>query len=556
MKKMSFNLDSLPHKMETLQDLVNNSGAAYADAAAVQYFEGKELKTSTYRQFAEDVRRLSNAFAQTSFAGGHIALMGQNSYRWMVAFLAICCSGSTAVLIDAGAPVPELRRFLANGDVTCVLCDEKCVERAAAACDELGQALPIYDLALANGRLGEIDLSAQEGAAFAASVQPQSPAAILYTSGSSGVSKGVMLTHKNLVSDVKASQLLTKLNHSDTMFTVLPPHHAFQLTAGILTPLYVGAVLGVGRGIKYIKNDFLTYRPTLVVLVPIIVKSLYRQIMRTVERGGKLETVNRARKISSALLRLKIDLRPVFFKEIGAAFGGRIRCIICGGAHIEDDIVVSMNAIGMPVLVGYGITECSPVVCCNTAKWQRVGAVGLPTPFCEVREAEGELLIRGDIVSQGYYGMPELTAESFVDGWFHTGDLGYIDGDGFIYISGRKKNLIMLSNGENVPPEELEMKLQGIPGVSEALVRVEYAGDLDYLSATIYPDMEYMQACGEDAYEEQLRQGIRELNQTLSGYKQIKSVKISREPAEHTATGKIQRNCAEPQDVRKVAGIV
>lgn len=555
MKKTQTDLSGLPFEIETLQDLVNKSEAAYGDTTAVQYFESRELKLCTYQKLAADVRRLSNAFVQMSIGNGHIALIGQNSYRWIVTFLAVCCSGRIAVLVDANASVQELQRFLARGEASCVLCDEKCIKKVVSACSQMDQAIPIYDMNLPEGKLGEISLADRAENKFLVKMQPQFPAAIMFTSGSSGVSKGVVLTHKNLVSDVKVCQLLTNTNNNDAIFTVLPPQHAFQLTAGLLTPLYVGAVIGIGRGIKYIKEDFLVYRPTFMVVVPIIVKSLYRQIMRTVERSQKTKLVNRAKNLSSLLLRLHIDLRPFLFKEIRATFGGRLNSIVCGGAHLEATIVEEMNAIGLPVMTGYGITECSPVVCCNMVKRQKPGSVGMPTPLCEVREFEGELLIRGDIVAQGYYGMPDQTEEVFVDGWFHTGDLGHIDQDGFVYVSGRKKNLIVLSNGENVSPEELEMLLQNIPGVNEAMIQVSYAGELDYLSAIIYPDVEYMRSCGEDAYEMHLRQAVRETNQTLSSFKQIKSVKISREPAQHTATGKLQRNCAEPKNVREVVGI-
>ena len=541
MEGIKFDLNGLPFEMKTLQDLVNRSEESYKNFPSVQFFEGKELKTRSYQMLAEDTRRLSNAIAQLPGENGNIALVGQNSYRWIVTFLAICCAGRTAVLVDANASARDLRRFLLNGELSCVVCDASCREKVSSVCKEFTQAIPIYSIELLDGMIGGISVVDQMGKLFITQVYPQTIAAIVFTSGSSGDSKGVMLSHKNLVSDIKACQLLTQVGRYASIFTILPPQHAFQLTAGILTALYVGARIGIGRGTKYVRQDFLLYKPTFIVVVPAIVKSLYRQTKRSVERSNRTKQISRSVKVSEFLLHMGIDLRRILFKEVRAAYGGELCSIICGGAHLENSVVEGMNAIGLRVLTGYGITECSPVVSCNMPERNKVGSVGVGTVFGEVKEYEGELLVRGDIVANGYYGMPEQTAEAFVDGWFHTGDLGYVDRDGFVYVLGRKKNIIVLSNGENISPEELEELLVSIPGVDEAVIHVSYSGDLDYLSAVIYPNMEYSRNCGDKEYERQIREEICKLNQTLSSFKQIKSVEISKEPPKRTASGKLQR---------------
>lgn len=534
MKKSLFRSASFPYELNTLQELPVLAAEHFPDSV-IQTFENGEQREYSYVQLRDTVFALSAVLCRMVFKGDQVALIGRNSYLWIASFLAITGAGATAVLIDREQPKEAMEKNLCGTDVKCVICDEDIF----LAVSELCPNIPVLPLSWQIGIWGSYPVENSNG--FSREVSEDDIAAIIFTSGSTGVNKGVLLSHKNLTSDIKASRLLTGVTAKDAIFSVLPPQHAFQLVTGILTPLYCGMRVGIGRGLKSVQKDFQLYQPTVMVLVPAIVRALYRQVQRTVERKNLTQKLHRAAKLSDALLLLGIDARRKLFAEIRAGFGGRLRAVICGGAHLEDAVVSGLNELGIPVLVGYGITECSPVVCCNMPRHQRIGSVGRPTPYGEVQIVDGEILVRGDIVSQGYYRLPELTEEAFSDGWFHTGDLGYLDKNGFLFISGRKKNIIVLSNGKNVSPEELETALQGIAGIKEAFITTEEGRSQEYLSALIVPEEDSLKKLGAEAFGETLAESVRALNQTLPSYKRVKSLQLLSGEMNHTASGKIVR---------------
>lgn len=535
MKKSPFRHASLPYEIGTLQDLTVQAAAHFPDSV-IQISGTDGLQEIPYRQLRDDVFALSEVLCRLVPEKAQIALIGRNSYVWIAAFLAITGSDATAVLIDRELPKEAMKKNLAQTDAQCVICDSDLYPLVQEIC--LG--IPVLPLAWQVGIWGSYPL--KEASGFARKTSEDDIAAIIFTSGSTGVNKGVLLSHKNLTSDMKASQLLTGVSSSDSIFTVLPPQHAFQLVTGILVPLYCGMRIGIGRGMKYVQKDFSLFRPTFMVLVPMIVKTLYQQTWRTIERKGMTRKVKSAIQLSNLLLKVGIDRRRSLFSEIRESFGGELCSIICGGAHLENPVVSGLYELGIPVMTGYGITECSPVVCCNMPDCRRLGSVGLPTPYGEVRIEDEEILVRGDIVSQGYYRMPELTEESYVDGWFHTGDLGYLDKDGFLFISGRRKNILVLSSGKNVSPEELEIALQGLPGIKEACVRLEQVNELSYLSALVYPEEERLKKLGADVLYAELREHVQALNRTLPVYKRLKTVQILSKELCHTASGKLVRH--------------
>lgn len=548
MKKSPFRHAQIPYEIETLQDLVIQA-TEHFPSSVIQVFENKETVDYPYSQLRNDIFSLSSVLNRLIPQNAQIALIGRNSYQWISAFLAIAGSAATAVLIDRDMPKEAMEKNLAQTDVQCVICDSDLVPVLQELCPEI----PVLPLQWQIGNWGCYAFEVSKE--FERKAAPDDIAAIIFTSGSTGVNKGVLLSHKNLTSDMKASQLLTGVNETDSIFTVLPPQHAFQLVTGILVPLYCGMRIGIGRGLKYVQKDFMLFKPTFMVLVPMIVRALYHQTWRAIERKEMTEKIQRGVKLSNALLKIGIDQRKRLFYPVLKGFGGELRSIICGGAHLESPIVSGMNELGIRVMTGYGITECSPVVCCNMPKYHRLGSVGMPTPYGEVRIENEEILVRGDIVSQGYYKMPKLTAEAYADGWFHTGDLGYLDKDGFLFISGRKKNILVLSNGKNVSPEELENELQGIPGVKEACVCLEQVNELDFLTALVYPDEERLEKLGLEALIDDLQKNIQEMNKTLPVYKRVKTVQLLSKELCHTASGKLLRHHPLSEDNQIAATI-
>ena len=535
MKKSPFRHAQLPYEIDTLQELIIQAAEHFPDSV-IQVSEKTEMTEHSYRELRNDVYSLSCVLNRLVPQNAQVALIGRNSYQWMAAFLAISGAAATAVLIDRDMPKEAMEKNLAQTDVRSVICDSDLYPMLQELCPDI----PVLPLQWQIGIWGSYPFEVSQE--FERKAVPEDIAAIIFTSGSTGVNKGVLLSHKNLTSDMKASQMLTGVNQTDAIFTVLPPQHAFQLVTGILVPIYCGMRIGIGRGLKYVQKDFMLFKPTFMVLVPMIVRALYRQTWRAIERKEMTVKVQRGLRLSNALRKVGVDQRKRLFYPVLKGFGGELRSIICGGAHLENPIVSGMNDLGIRVMTGYGITECSPVVCCNMPKHHRLGSVGMPTPYGEVRIENEEILVRGDIVSQGYYQMPELTAEAYADGWFHTGDLGYLDKDGYLFISGRKKNILVLSNGKNVSPEELENALQGIPGIKEACVCLEQVNELDFLTALVYPDEDRVGKIGMDALIRELQENIQEINRTLPVYKRVKTVQLLSKELCHTASGKLLRH--------------
>ena len=536
------NCKGLPFEFTTISELMIRAKERYAETTAVTVCTRNINREYTYSELYAHVMQFCGLLRLNQIAKCKVALIGGNGYEWLVAFLSICASGNTAVLIDADAPEEEWTRCARNCPVQWAICDGGREERAKKVFSE-------NVISLSTNLMEELEnAGVRKQEAFCPDVTPQSEAAVIFTSGTSGASKGVLLSHHNLCSDMKASLLLAGVDEKDDILAVLPPHHAFQLVTGLLTPLFAGMCIYFGRGLKYLKKDLAACKPSVLVLVPVIVRSLEKQIQCGIQREGKDQEVRKAMRLSNFMLKCGIDLRKRFFSEIQSLLGGRLRCIICGGAALENDVVKRMISYGLPVMTGYGITECSPVVSCNQLGSYKVGAVGRATPYGEVKIIDHEIAVRGDIVARGYYNMPEETASSFRNGWFFTGDLGTIDRKGFITITGRKKNLIVLSNGKNVSPEEIEDCIRSIDGVKEVIVK----GDKkevqpDYLIATIWVDES--NCLDFEACRHLYQQRIEEMNHSLPAYKRIQNFEICEEPINYTRTGKVKREEALPAAV-------
>lgn len=532
--KMKKNNSYLPFDFMTIRELIAFATDKYLSSVAVRIRTQNEKLEYTYKQMYTHIHSFACKLVSDGIIKSKVAIIGENSYEWLVVFLAICASGNTAVLIDAESPDEEWDRFRSSCPVRWVICDQALVERAKNVFDV--NCIPIC--AHMMDRLNRPFVESLD--AFQESVTPESDATVVFTSGTTGINKGVILSHHNICSDIKASLLLSGVDENDDILAVLPPHHAFQLVTGLLTPYYSGMCIYFGRGWKYIKKDLIECKPSILVLVPVIVRSIEKQIQNTIKREKAEKRLIAARVLSNCLLKIRIDLRKQLFSHLQSMLGGRLRCIICGGAAIEDDIVRRMISYGVPVMTGYGITECSPVVSCNQLQNYKIGTVGRATPYGEVKVINHELAVRGDIVSRGYFNLPKETASCFRNGWFFTGDLGVVDKKGFIKITGRKKNLIILSNGKNVSPEEIEEYVRSIPGVREVVVKGNNnRGQSDYLVATIWVDT--FDNTNEQKLREIYQEKIEQTNRKLPSYKKIQSFVISNSSVEYTRIGKVKR---------------
>ena len=393
-----------------------------------------------------------------------------------------------------------------------------------------------------------------------AKIYPDQMGIMLFTSGTTAMSKAVMLSHKNIVSNVMDVTQTFDIDENDRLLSFLPLHHVFECTAGFLYPVSVGGCICFSEGVKHMADNIKEFGITAMISVPAVFEVIYRKVMKGIEKKGKLETVKKGVKISQVLLKVGIDVRKKLFKEIHANLGGKLRLAVAGGAALDPETQKGFNDLGITLLQGYGLTESSPVIAAETPKNRRIGSIGRKLPSVEVKienpdeEGVGELLAKGPNIMLGYYENEEATKSTLdKDGWLHTGDLAKIDKDGYIYISGRKKSVIVLNNGKNVYPEELENLLNKIEGVKESFVyeKKEDDGDVKVCSKLVY-DKELIKDLynieGEDNIREFLWSKVKEVNNLMPKYKYIKEMIITEEELIKTTTLKIKRH----EEIKKI----
>ncbi|MDD6012812.1 MAG: AMP-binding protein [Oscillospiraceae bacterium] len=508
----------------------------------------------TYERFSDDCEAFGTALLkQFGSKKKNVAIYLGNCYEWCVAFMAVCGSALTVMPLDRQLPGEELMNIMGFAEIDTVVTDSRGESLMAGyAAAEKIQVINVdgggKDFAFADvikkGRelLREGDQSYRE-----AKIEPNDTAAVLFTSGTTGMTKGVMLSHGNICSDLLAVSQLVRIEREDVTMSVLPLHHAYELIAFLMV-IYRGASVSFGEGIRHLQEDFAAYRPTVFVTVPLLLEKMHDRIIRKMEEEGK---VNRARLISKMSTVIPEDSRKKIFAQIHEFFGGRLKKIVVGAASVQKQTVRDFASYGIPVIIGYGLTECSPIAICNSDSEPMPDGIGKPLPGAEAKIADpdengvGEILIKGPMVMKGYYKNPTQTAAVIMDGWLHTGDIGYIDKRGYYHISGRIKNVIVTRNGKNVYPEELEYYLEREGAVAECLVSL-MGGDI--IGAEILPDSAYigrkLKLQGEPSSDElhrAVKEAVRAVNRKLPSYKRIKKVVIRKEEFEKTTTRKIKR---------------
>ena len=366
-------------------------------------------------------------------------------------------------------------------------------------------------------------------------IDPDKMSAILFTSGTTGKSKGVMLTQRNIACDITCAVGAVTINHErDVALSVLPFNHAFESTCSIFGMIYLGVTVCLSRGLKYMQKEFAEYQPTIMFIVPLIAEKLYEKIWVTAKKQGKDKALKKGIKLCRLAGKIGIDLTDKILSDVKAAFGGKLKNLMCGGAPLSEELIKNYADLGINLFQGYGLTECSPILTVNSDSYHRENSVGKVIDACEVKSVDGEIWAKGTTISSGYYNNEKATEKSFSDGWFKTGDLGYVDDDGYVFITGRKKNLIILSNGENVSAEELEARLYEIPYITEAIA---YAKE-GKIVAEIYIDPEVNDVPAKQKVDED----IARINKDLAYYKRIDCVILRDEPFKKTTTKKILRH--------------
>ena len=549
----------IKHMFETSVELYGNNTAFH-----VKDVPGGPYRKITYKEAKADVDALGTGLISLGLKGKRIGIIGENSYSWAISYLATTCGTGIVVPLDKELPANELEQLVVQGDIECIIYAKKF--EPVFLNIKAGGSTPLsilINMESAEDKEGVLSLKKlikkgnellKEGNRefIDAVIERDIMNILLFTSGTTGVSKGVMLSHGNIVEDLMASPTLLKVTQEDIFFSVLPIHHTYEATCGFLMPLYRGASIAYCEGLKQILKNLEEAKPTMFLCVPLIMESIYKRIWKQAKKSGMEKKLKTLLKVNRVTKKVGLNLVP---KKITDVFGGRMRIMICGGAAIDPAILDGIQDFGIICLQGYGLTECAPICALNPDKGMKSSSAGYAPPGFELKidnpdpdTGIGEICAKGPNVMLGYYKNEEATNEVLKDGWFHTGDLGYMDKDNFVYITGRKKNVIITKNGKNVFPEEIEFYLGKIPYVAESMVwgRDSETGDDTLICASIKADEdEVKDVLGENYSEQQVHdlmwQEIDKINAELPFFKRIKKVDIRKTDFEKTTGKKIKR---------------
>lgn len=474
-----------------LKNMLETSAELYGDNIAfLQKFEKNEPYTEIkYRQVLEDVNALGTSLIARGMKDKKIAVIGENCYQWAVSYLAAACGTGVIVPLDKELNAEELKNQVMRAEVSCVIFaakHEDTFKKIKADGDTLLSLLVNFSTVEENDGVPGLTQLIDEGKRLIdegnrdfldAEIDNEVMGILLFTSGTTGKAKGVMLSHKNIVTELMVAPTIFDLTEEDRYLSVLPLHHTYECTCCFLMALYKGSSVAFCEGLKYITKNLKEVRPTMMLGVPALYEKLYSTIWKNIRKQGKEKLLKRMISINNKTRKIGIDMSKVLFKQILDVFGGRMKTMICGGAAINPEILDGIRDFGINALQGYGLTECAPMGAFNPQDCPNSASVGVPFPGLEIKminaneEGIGEICVKGDHVMLGYYQMPEETAKVLdEEGWFHTGDLGYIDDKGYTYLTGRQKNVIITKNGKNVYPEELEYLLSNISFVEESFV--------------------------------------------------------------------------------------
>ena len=555
-------------KFENLKEMMKNSEEKFGEEVAF-YRDGKGLEDSkkvTYKEFCYEINSLGTSLIEMGLKGKRIAVIGENRYEWELSYLAVVTGTGTIVTLDKALTENEIESLIIRSEVDAIIYSEK-YDECMAKIQKQGNTKLKYFISMDLEKndfnkysLKEITKKGKElldggnKEFLEAKIDNEEMSIMLFTSGTTNQSKAVMLSHKNICTNVKDIRNVFELDETDRLLSFLPLHHTFECTVGFLYPLSIGGRIIFSKGVRHIADELKNFKITAMICVPVVFEKMYDKLMKTIEDKGKMPTVKKGIKLSNCLLKVGIDIRKKLFKEIHDNLGGCLRVMVAGGAALSPEKEKGFWDLGFNVLQGYGLTETSPVIAAELTKQKRLGSIGKKFPSVEVKidnpdkSGVGELLAKGDSVMIGYYNNEEANEEVFTeDGWFRTGDLARIDKNGYLYISGRKKFVIVLKNGKNVYPEEIESLLEKSELVKECMVFGMPARDGDVtLSVKICYDKDYVKKqFGDitiDDLKEKIWNWVKEVNKTMPKYKYVKKLILTDEELVKTTTLKIKRN--------------
>lgn len=561
-------------KFTDLKDMLKQSGEAYGDRPAYIFKTDKEgeFRTIIHKEFRDEINALGTALVKMGLKDKRIAVISENRYEWELAYLSVATGTGVVVPLDKALPENEIESLILRSQVEAIFYSSKYNEVMDKLRIKKNTNLKYFismDLEEnTNGIYSQKalvekgkNLLAEGNREFLdAKIYPDQMGIMLFTSGTTAMSKAVMLSHKNIVTNLMDISERFGLTEQDRFLSFLPLHHVFECTVGFLYPISIGGSICFCEGVKHMADNIKEFKITAMISVPAVFDIIYRKVMKTIEKKGKLGTVEKGKKISQLLMKVKIDVRKQLFKEIHESLGQDLKLVVTGGAALSPETEQGFYDLGFDVEQGYGLTETSPVIAAETPKERRMGSIGKKFPSVEVKidnpdeDGIGELMAKGPSVMLGYYENEEATKEALEpDGWFHTGDLARIDKDGYIYISGRKKSVIVLNNGKNVFPEEIETLLNKVEGIKESFVyeKKEEDGDIKVCVKIVY-DKELIKELynieGEEEIREFLWKKVKEVNKLMPKYKYVREMIITEEELIKTTTLKIKRH----EEIKKI----
>lgn len=559
--------------VETIKEMIDASVEAFPDRVAYMYKdEHKEpFKTMTYAEFKAEQNAIGAALIERGFKGSKIAVIGENSHRWALSYYSVVCGVGVIVPIDRNLEPGEITNLLERADVEAIFSSPKLAPTVVPLLDKLPLVKQVIIMAAPNDEVDELitdnrlitmsqlvaegkELVAEGKQGYIdAQINADDLSTILFTSGTTGLAKGVMLSHRNLSQNVFNMSKYVHIPEAGRVLDVLPMHHVYEMTCTVMTSFYQGATVVICEGLKYIQKNFVEAECNIMLGVPLIFENIYRKIWTNAEKSGSTDKLRRAIGMS-----MKLDLRnnravtKRLFKAVHGIFGESLHLLIAGGAAIDPNVVAEFEAMGLPMMQGYGMTENSPIIAVNQDRYGKAASVGKPMPGTEVRIIDkdssgiGEVICKGPSVMMGYYKDAENTAKTIKDGWLYTGDYGYFDEDGFLYITGRKKNVIVTKGGKNIFPEEVEYYLLLSDYICEVIVygKPEEVKDDLICTAIMYPDYKALEEAGAENDEDKyklLKEAVEEANSKMPPYKRVKRIEIREDDFIKTTTLKIKR---------------
>lgn len=567
-----------PIRYETMQDVFKDVTVKFKDNVLItQKFDHKgKFEDITYGKFRDDVIGFGTGLIEyLGLKDKRVVIISETTYEWYVSYMAMLCGVGIAVPMDKELPENEFENLVKRSKASAVIYSSRKKELIDKVRDKLEDVEYFIEMYSDNDLEGK-DVGFEQvkkigsklyengnNSLLDTKIDKDEFKVLIFTSGTTSASKGVMLCNRNLTENIYAAGSYVNVREDDRLFSVLPLHHTYESTIGFLFPFACGASVAVCEGLKYIVPNLKETKPTAMIAVPLLIESLYKKINQTIKKSGKEALVNSMIHVTNALKLVGIDIKKKVFAEIYDNLGGNIRIIVSAAAPIDKKIGKWIEDIGIEFLQGYGLTETAPIAALTPESDPRIGSVGKAVVCAELKikdpneDGEGEVLIKSSTLMLGYYEMEEETKKAISDdGWFNSGDIGYLDKDGYLYITGRSKNVIVTANGKNIYPEEIELVLGKIPYISECMVYGKGEKDDLTVSVKVIPNYEYIaenvkKDMNDDEIYNLIWEEIKKVNKTLTSYKAIKYLEIKKDEFEKTTTMKIKRFAELKKDEEK-----